>query len=555
MKIFLLVLFGITSFLNAVPKERVFTGSLSYSKLKKEQLIRIYLLNSIRPSKDGKNTPQSAYSAIVTMHLAPIESSEYVGLFYEEVKFNPQTQEFWLFSDSKKESENRLPTLRLKANKNTLEGDYSSPGYANLGTIKVQEGYDVPSFVKSENLLTALSGMYTGSCQVVDEDKLVPDDPPLFGVGPDNKRDLVTFNISGSKFKFEHLMGTDEALNTINYIGNGSCDVGGITKKNGDYLNCAYFEEGNYNFYKNEIRLLTENKENWTCERLSPTELNCNTAYYKNCKLTRAKKFESMPRQNPLLPSVLEVNPKFHKVVLNKTCGSWDGEYFGSVTHKGTGKLQWFKLVLESHLLEGPQPPVKCAMSGTFDLIFGTDIESSERITVSYPVTEFVPVLNELILIPDKDSDLILQIEKTNSKEISGIVYSKLFGQLGSFEGFTEPTSLKIDSSKVIPNIAGDYDWSILRNSYLSLKSSAVAPEPKSKNPFKQIQVSGWHWVVSRMFLEGISYDYFTNHIILKIPGSFRIAKITPEGIDELALLGKAMMGKSRLSLATFKRR
>jgi hypothetical protein len=509
--------------LQASVKEHVFTGVLSIKKTGKELLTRVYFLNTVRPPKDGETAQQAIYSAIVSLHLGSFDNPEFTSLFYEEVKYNPQTREFWLYPNNKKEVDNRLPTIRLKANAKGLEGDYSSPGSANIGILKFEEGYNIPSTVKSQNILQALSGSYSAKCET-----------------DNSSLSLDSIYLDVSKFKFEKLIGTDDALNTINYIGNASCDYKG-TKPS--IYTCDYLEEGNYNFYKDEITFLTGTKEKWVCKRTS-FGLSCNIPSHKSCLLTKKEpSSEYIAPKRKVEEKEVSISPSNK---LNKSCGSWDGEYIGVLKHKIQDKQQWIKLNLETELIEGPQPPTKCAIGGTLDLIFGEDFESSEKITISFPPTEFVTNLDELILFPEKESDIILQIAKSNSVAIEGLIYSKLFGLIGELAGSSEKA--KIELSKVIPKLSGKYGYDFVKSFELALDTSSVGPDPKSKNPFRQVLATGWLWVSGRFFLDDISYDYFTNHLILKVANTYRPARLHYTGIEEIAVLSKTIVGTNSYS-------
>ncbi len=517
----------------AAPPAPVYTGTLYHQKLKKFQLARLQLLSAVRPPKTG-TTPTTEYSAILSLHWGSFADPEYIALYYESVRYNPQTKEFLLIPIPIAGSEGvgKLPTVRLKfSDSQTVEGEFISPTAGSVGSLKLKMGWDLlPSEVGAQ-FMSPLAGVYEGSCPDV-----------KFG-----KSRLTSLQLVPTRLSFKGLSGSEAATNTINYVGNATCDfsfdgIGGFGGGT-DRLLCGSFHPGVYDFYRNEIRLRDQKNIIWKCQRGSENELTCESDWVRNCKLTRKTNavIEEKTPQPFALPSpaeTVEAGPP----MVPSACGAWDGNYVGILNHSTSNRAQYVRLSLTTLLLAGPLPPVKCSLQGTAELVFGEDQNGRERINFVLPAVEYLPDRTEQILFGEQDTDLILQMSHTGGGIIEGNWFSKLRGMVGSFS----VSSIGKAPSLGRPPVSGlsakyrrdnDPGWT------LELEAIPGASDAKSMNPYRQLQISGLEWFTPGPITVGaVAYDYFTNSFVYETRGRYLAGQVSSQGL-RLEAVGKTMMG------------
>ena len=487
----------------APAKPQVFSGYLSHKALGAKQLMRLHFLSYARPGTGEEAT--NHYSAVITLHWGSFDNPEYVGLGYDTVRYNPQTKEFLLLPVSATEVSGKLPTIRLRfSSADVAQGDFVSPTTGMVGQFELKRGNDAAPLNSGERLLMPLAGIYRGSC------------------GGKGQGSLEAIELLPSRLPFQGQTPSEAALNVLNYVGTASCNYESATVSR---TSCAGFQPGMYNFYRDEVLLYDDVQTVWRCRRDGDKGLTCDNPWYPSCKLTKQAAEENTASKVAVEPPHLEPAP-VDAPPPNQVCGAWDGDYAGILRHAETGQEQYLRLKMATILLQGPQPPVRCAMLGSAHLVFGSSIDSDEYTSVTLPQIEFLPNRPDQVIFAEQESDVILQLSQNRAGLVEGNWYSKRRGFVGSFSVVNE---FKGELKNPIAALGGKFRKS---DSHLTLIPTPATPTAKTANPH-QVMVSGWEdYRAMRIQLEHSSYDYFTGFATLQMPGYFLGGKVTPAGLD-----------------------
>lgn len=494
----------------APPPVQLFTGVLRHDGIRASQLARLHLVSYLRPGSTSTSPPVTSYSAVLSLHWGSFKDPEYVALYYNTVKFNAQTQEYLLLPDPSTETGGKLPTVRLRyEGTSRLAGTYTSPTFGAIGKLELTAGTEAPPEPAGTRVLKPLGGIYEGDCAM-----------------QSGGTRLRAIELRPSRLSFGGRTPPEAALSAVNYLGTTACDFGGLS---GGALACASFHPGIYNFYRDEIRLFDDVQAVWTCRRAGDDGLSCDGPYVKQCSLKRApargerKHRAADPTPVPAAFGSGDAPPE------KPLCGAWDGAYRGILRHAATGREQYVALKLTTILLSGPQPPVRCALQGSADLVFGPDANGREYFSSILPEVEIIPNRPDEVLFSEKEGDVIVQMAQPGTGKIEGNWYSKRYGFVGSFTVTSggEPLPALADP---VAGLAGDYVE--MRTGYrLAMAAVPGAPDPKATNPYNQISITGWEDIPSmRIPIHEVSYDYFNDALTVDLGGRFFFGRL--EGLN-----------------------
>lgn len=194
------------------------------------------------------------------------------------------------------------------------------------------------------------------------------------------------------------------------------------------------------------------------------------------------------------------------------------GEYKGYLHHERLDKYQ----PMTFNLITYQQTDAETAsqtlrMSGTASLIFG-DFTSRESIAYRFNETSFDLIAPQIVFERmAEDTDVMLQITSMRGGEIKGILYSILFGRVGSFVLSKIATPTLPATVSVIGKISGIYSSPNWR---LTLNVSRESTPINTSNPFFPLNLRG-HAIIpgitANIALTGGSFDFYTGRMAFKL--------------------------------------
>ncbi len=470
----------------APPKFGRFSGVLRHSSIKRDQLAKLDFV----ASREEGNTLY--LKAILTLHFGDFKSGEYVGIHFDEVRFDLTTQTFVF-----EQADQPVTLVAKKFTDTEFVGEFRSNYSGATGEIILGRG--VPVALKYP-LIDPVWGEYRGVCKSKFDGKPVQTLLQLYTyrtVGG-SKRD-------GNPFRAYSVTGTigEKSQKSCGRLPNNECVWGNIS-------------QASFNFFKNKLTIFTSHG-NLSCSQ-SVTGISCNECP----NLARISNEVAAPRTTVPVehPSSFASTSGPTTTAVTGSLGALEGEYVGYVHHELTDTYQAGSINLLTYRASAtPGEAASLRLSATATLYFG-DENSSESLSYhfaerSYPNPLLAPQF--VFSQADADVDAILQVTKLGNGIVSGVWFSRLFGRVGSFVfqkngGVTIPAT-----AKIMPPLSGDY-ISSLWELYLSV--GLGSSEPGTQNPFSPLDFGGWvvptDGVLRKADTVAGSYDFYRGRLFLQ---------------------------------------
>ncbi len=482
----LFALIAVSALEAAAPKFGRFSGVLRHSSIKRDQLAKLDFI----ASREEGNT--LLLKAILTLHFGDFKSGEYIGIHFDDVRFDLTTQTFVF-----EQPDQPVTLVAKKFTDSEFIGEFRSNYSGATGEIILARG---TAIAPKYPLLDPVWGEYRGVC------KSKFDGNPV-----ETLLQLYTYRAAGGSKRDGNPFRAYSVAGTIGEKSERSC--GPLPTKECVWGNIS---QASFNFFKNKLTIFTSHG-NLSCSQ-TPTGISC-----AECpELKRVS--NDIPSPRTLVP--VETPASFNNATsptaaaVTGSLGNLEGEYTGYVHHELTDTYQAGGMnLLTYRAAAAPGEAASLRLSATATLYFG-DENSSESLSYhfaerSYPNPLLAPQF--VFSQADADVDAILQVTKLGKGVISGIWFSRLFGRVGSFVfqkdgGVTVPATAK----KMLP-LSGDFIGPVWE---LYLSVGLGSSEPGTQNPFSPLEFGGWVVPTERFTkkFDAIagSYDFYTGRMFFQ---------------------------------------
>jgi hypothetical protein len=362
-------------------------------------------------------TVYPALEVIVRANLGGFFSSEYVGYSFYDPTFNFERGVLQL-SDPKEDLSATL-TVTNTDTETILEGPVLHRLTNSKGKMRVVMELDptVPPSVPGK-LVSTIKGEYLGTCGSDPADLQIETARGLGAAAPGNA--MKGYSITGR----------------IGFTNGPLC----TPSQNSQYCGLYVYSSGTYSPFKNRLTMQGQ-LGTLDCSKSGDT-LDCNLFGYDKsgrCKLTKKAAAATPPMQIPASRN-LDI-PEDQKAPLpdplppdnSDLIAALDGDFFGFLHFENRDVYQPIEMnVVASTSTENPHIQNQVNVAPTINLRQGSSWESPTALSLVFPQRVFW--LSTGFAFQSDTHDVFVVIEEWKVGYVSGVLYSRSYGRVGTFE-------------------------------------------------------------------------------------------------------------------------
>lgn len=460
-----------------------FSGILRHDSIKKDQFAKIDFI----PSREEGNTLY--LKAILTLHFGDFASGEYVGIHFDDVRFDSNISTRSLVFE---QPDQPVTLVVRKFTGTEFVGDFRS-NYGGASGQIILSSKEMPAL--KYPVIEPVWGEYRGVCNSRFTKKPVETILQMFtyrsiGVSKQGGNPFRAYTVTGT-------IGENSDESCARYQGK-ECVWGQIT-------------QGSFNFFKNGLTVFTSHGNMVCSQGNGGIDCNgCSTLKRTSAEMTRPRALQ--PVQFP--PGWVESNEPATGDVT-----TLQGEYTGFLHHEYLDVYQNAAFNLLTY--QAPAKPGERSslrMSAIATLYFG-DLNGAESLSYHYEERGYPnPLTTPQIVFSQADADVdsILQVTKFVAGEVSGVWFSRHFGRVGTFHFRKDGKVALPANAKVMQELSGDFSgdkWDL----YTTI--GLAHAEPGNQNPFSPLEFGGWaimkNGLTPKYDSLGGSYDFYTGRMFM----------------------------------------
>jgi hypothetical protein len=388
-------------------------------------------------------TVYPALNVILRINLGGYQSAEYVAYNFYDPTFNFEKGILQL-NDPKNELTAILQVTNT-ATQTILEGPVNDRMTNAKGKLRVVMNLDASLMGQEKEpslpLLSMLRGEYIGKCGS-DSGNLQIETGRLLGANsPGNA--LSGYSITGR----------------LGFPNASLCSP----DKNNKFCSQSPFSTGAYSPFTGRLTMHGPLGD-IDCNKRGDA-LECNFFLYNRrgtCKLEKSASASSPPNQ--ALPSIFLKVPPSQKAPLpspqppgnEELLAALNGDFYGFLHYENRDAYQLMEMsVVATTSTENPHIQNQVMIEPTVLLRLGSSWDSLPALSAAYPQRIFF--MNPGFALESDENDYFIVINNWRMGYISGVLYSRSFGRVGTFEILKGERPMVPPEMSVIPNPAGEY--------------------------------------------------------------------------------------------------